>query len=43
MFNYVLRCAISGQPFASQTEVPEGFEFPVIWDGRECYWAKERR
>lgn len=40
---YILRCAITGQPFASQDTLPEGFEFPVIWDGHECYWCLERR
>ncbi len=43
MYHYVLRCSITGDAFASQSEAPEGFEFPVLWDGRECYWCRERR
>lgn len=39
--NWVLRCAITGEPFASQTETPENPEFPVIWNESECYWALE--
>lgn len=40
---YVLRCAITGQPFASQDTLPDDFGFPVFLDGRECYWCLERR
>lgn len=39
--HYVLRCAITGDAFASQDEAPEDLDFPVEWDGRECYWALE--
>jgi hypothetical protein len=42
-FVYVLRCAITGTPFAMQATLPEDFGMPVIWDeSYECYWAKER-
>jgi len=39
--HWVLRCAITGEPFASQTETPENPEFPVQWNGAECYWVLE--
>ncbi len=38
---WVLRCAITGEPFASHTEVPEYTEFPVLLNESECYWALE--
>lgn len=41
-FVWVLRDAISGEPFSSQVDRPEGAEFPVEWNFMECYWAKER-
>jgi hypothetical protein len=42
--HWVLRCAITGEPFASQTESPEYPEYPVFWnqENPECYWALER-
>lgn len=39
--HYVLRCAITGDSFASQSERPEDFGMPIEWDSREAYWAEE--
>jgi hypothetical protein len=41
-YEWVLRCSITGEPFASQTESPENPEFPVQWNESECYWAFEK-
>jgi len=41
-YEWVLRDAITGEPFASQFKAPEDPEFPVLWNGAECYWALEK-
>lgn len=42
-FHYVIRCSITGQPFASQTAFPKGeLDLPVLWDFALCYWCRER-
>ena len=41
-YEWVLRDAITGEPFASQVESPENPEFPVQWNGSECYWEFEK-
>jgi hypothetical protein len=41
-FHWVLRCAITGDAFASQDDCPKDVDMPVEHDFRECYWAKER-
>ena len=38
---WVLRSAISGETYASQDARPNDWEFPVLIDDQECYWALE--
>jgi len=39
--HWVLRDAITGQPFATENKRPDDYGFPVIMDERECYWTEE--